>query len=163
MRIELHDTEVDNTKQGTLAATIGKDGSIEYPYQAEMWVQEALGDDNSIRAVLLSDGTVLAVWRKDESKTVFEFKSPHYRGEWVLPIDHEDCPVFDFTGETNADGVDVVESWVTDQFVDDGRKYAIVVREGGVLGIWGGNDADHIEMLVRHPGIDFTLGVPQLH
>jgi hypothetical protein len=163
MIIELHDADIQNAAQGTLAAKIGKDGTVSYTYQAEIWVQEALGDAESVRAVLISSGTVLAVWRKDGDKTVFEFKSPHYRGEWQLPVDHENCSTLYFTAEADADGVALVESWVTDQIEDNECRYAIVVRDGGVLGIWRRNEDGQIDLLARHPAFACTLGVTQPH
>jgi len=68
---ELHDTELNNKKDGTLDAHIGTvHGSIEYEYQAEMWLDEGFArQPHSVRAYFLrGDGTPFAAWRRNPNK-----------------------------------------------------------------------------------------------
>lgn len=90
--LELHDSEQDS-----LSARIGKDGTIEYDYQAEQWVQETAPDRNHqdphpgrwvVRWVLKSpDGSERAVWERPSGDTGLPKLvrvSSDFRGEWVV-------------------------------------------------------------------------------
>lgn len=85
--IELHDNEIHNQAQGTRAGTIGRQGSIEYPYQVEMFVQDVL-DRNWRRAYVKIFNNVVAIFARDvvTGSVSYLFRAKEYGGEWQLPF-----------------------------------------------------------------------------
>jgi hypothetical protein len=88
MIIELHDSEVDNKHEGSLAGRVGREGTIEYAYQGEMWVQEIFGDEPSIvRAYAIIGGEVAVIWHKNSEGVVsYVARSNYWEGQWQLPF-----------------------------------------------------------------------------
>lgn len=82
--IEAHDTEFDNLEDGTLAGIVGRQGTIEYEYQAEQWLGDIAAEGHDFtRAYFLKDGVPIAAWLHDGGG---EFRcigySADYGGAW---------------------------------------------------------------------------------
>lgn len=78
MIIEHHDNEVASDK-GTLLGRAGMGGTIEYPYQAEMWVKDLMG--GSTRRIYVYDTyQVWAVFSQDGPR----YRVPEWTGEWQV-------------------------------------------------------------------------------
>jgi hypothetical protein len=86
MRLEVHDSEVDNKGKGTLVASLKN--PVDYPYQIEMHVIELLQDVETARRFYVFDGmSVFAVYgREDRGKVYYIGRAPEWRGEWELPF-----------------------------------------------------------------------------
>jgi predicted metal-dependent hydrolase len=92
--IELHDDQIDNQKDGTLVAHIGRrHGTIEYAYQVEMHLQDVL-EKKWRRAYLKTGNKVNAIWVRNMKTGAVQYlaRDASYDGEWVLP----------FVGSSNA-------------------------------------------------------------
>lgn len=93
--VELHDADVEDMVQGTLAATIGRRGTVEYAYQVEIHLQDAL-EGHWRRAYLKTGEGVKAVWAHDKATGEVQYlaRSQDYTGEWVLPfVDSPDAQI----------------------------------------------------------------------
>jgi|GEM_PF-1895264 len=65
LTIEFHDTDVINASRGTLLASAGRYGAIEYDFQAEAYMHELTDDGvNFARAYILSESGPRAVWQR---------------------------------------------------------------------------------------------------
>lgn len=78
MIIEHHDDEVGHDR-GTLLGRVGMGGTIEYPYQAEMWVKDLMS--GSTRRIYIYDTyQVFAVFSQDGPR----YLVPEWTGEWKV-------------------------------------------------------------------------------
>ena len=87
--IELHDGEVDNLAEGTLAGTCGRHGGIEYDYQVEMSVQEVIDQGwEWRRAYVVTGERVRVIWMYDKATGEVRYlaRTTSYTGEWQLPF-----------------------------------------------------------------------------
>ncbi len=86
MRLEVHDKEEGNSLAGQV--------SVDYDYQAEMWVQQLITDEknNTTRRysldkfVLVDHEGKRAEWVVDGESVSLTWKSPRFTGEWQLNL-----------------------------------------------------------------------------
>lgn len=144
MIIECHDSEVESPG-GTLFGRAGTGGSIEYPYQAEMWVQEML--TAATCRVYVHDhtlGYVYAVWSRDQNGTLhYVAKAKDWLGEWQLPFLTEarliSTAILGDESHCEIRTLDEGAQWAAEQLLDPTIATAIVVDKDGVLAAWEKN------------------------
>ena len=120
MIVENHDGEVGNN-QYSLLGRAGHDGSIDYPYQAEMWAQLLLDDNVTRRVYVYNRTNVCAVWSRDEQGKLYcVAQAPEWNGEWELSFLYEnksDIAVMKLDSDDyiNATKMDAVKAWATEE------------------------------------------------
>lgn len=140
MIIEFHDDEIENAVQGTLGSRAGINGTIEYAYQAEMWVQE-MRDIPSCpftRVFAISGGQVYAIWKRNTDGTMsYVARSPAHDGEWQLPFVHPGATVVvvAMLGEHVA-SVDDATPWAAEQLRYPNVACATLLDADGVVMAW---------------------------
>ena len=78
MRLELHDNEVGNSLNGRVS-------SIDYDYQAEMWVQDTHNNKLIVRWELHDDKGLRCAWERPDGSAempVITKRSPRFIGGW---------------------------------------------------------------------------------
>lgn len=78
MIVEDHDCQVIRDKS-TLLGRVGMEGSVEYPYQAELWVKNLMGGTNR-RIYVYDTYLVFAVFSESGPR----YRAPEWTGEWRL-------------------------------------------------------------------------------
>lgn len=141
MIIEFHDDEVDDVVRGTLLGRAGAGGTIEYAYQAEMWVQQEMRDVLScpiVRAFAVGCDHVAAVWKRNADGTMsYVARSTTYDGEWQLPYVHPEAAAVAtaMLGE-DAASVDDASRWAVEQFRQRDVACAVLLDAHGVVMAW---------------------------
>lgn len=77
MKLEMHDAEVGNTLSGRV--------TVNYTYQAEMYVQETAERKDLVRWELSDDSGLVCVWERPEGSLEIPSitqRSPRFEGEW---------------------------------------------------------------------------------
>jgi len=137
--IEFHDNEIDNTAQGTLGFRCGHNGTIEFAYQVEMWIQEMFGDHPSItRAYALSNGVVLAAWYRNSDRQMhYVARHPNYDGQWELPhLYPEATKLATATLGREVVSLEDAKLWATAELKRREVACAILLDEVGMLMAW---------------------------
>jgi hypothetical protein len=138
MIVEAHDHEIENVTHGTLVATAGRLGTIEYVYQGEMYVQMMLADKPSARRFYAHEGGVLlAAWARDEQGRVsYIARDPRYGGSWKLPylnpITHE---IIAARLGRDVQDLDEAARWTAAQ-LQNTVATAILFDRDGILAAW---------------------------
>lgn len=167
-RIELHDDETENTEHGTLAATIGRQRGIDYLYQVEMHLHEAIPEGTWRRAYVFTDNDVVCVWHRPPhlspadtleplDSVLHVARSENYSAEWKPEfVDAAATKVttvpFGFAVNTLAKGL----AWAERQLADPSVATAIIMREaevGRIFGAWERSPDGTIVLMSRAPGI----------
>lgn len=138
MIIEFHDNDVGNTSVGTLFGRVGHNGTIDYAYQVEMWVQDTFKDSFPItRAYAIGNGKVYAVWKRDlAGKTFYVARDSGYDGEWQLPNAYPGATeVVTAMLSREVSSIDVAARWAAEQLCD-GVACAVLLDEEGMIAAW---------------------------
>ena len=134
--IELHDADVDDAVQGTLAAHIGRHGTIEYDYQVEMWLQDVL-DHPWRRAYLKTGERIKVIWVRDmvTGETRYLARSQDYTGEWVLPfVGSPDAQIAVGIWGRDASTDEEALAWATRQLTM--AVSAVLLERGEIRAAW---------------------------
>lgn len=160
MKIEFHDGYVNNLLQGTLCAEAGKDGTIEYAYQAEIWVQDILQDPSPITRAFLVDygkdyATVYAVYRRDpDGKLCCVGKRSDYDSEWRLPYSHLGATTIVTAlggNRTDENLIANMEKWAADQLKGI-VSCAVLLDEYGIVAAWERGNHEPV-LIARGPRV----------
>lgn len=141
MIIEFHDDEFDDVAQDTLYSCAGINGTIEYAYQAEMWVQQEMRDASPCpftRAFAVGGGHIYAVWKRNTDGTMsYVARDPTYNGEWQLPYVHPQATAVTtaMLGEDVA-SVNDAARWAAEQFRHPDVACAALLDAHGVVMAW---------------------------
>jgi len=161
--VELHDDEATNAPEGTLAATIGKNG-IDYLYQVEMHLHEHAADSRWRRAYVLQDrATVIAVWARPED-TPTERRTAIDALRHVGRIDNYSAdwkPDFVYPNATNiitghfgydAESLAGATVWAAGKLVED-IATVVMLRGGRVYAAWERGSDGKPELIARAPKV----------
>lgn len=137
MIIEFHDNDTGNA-QGTLCCRVGHKSTVEYAYQAEMWVQDMFHDPSSlVRAYIVDYDSVYAVLKRDPNgKICYVARDPEYNGEWQLPYAYPGATAVAATmlGE-EVKSMDDATRWASEQLRGE-VACAVLLDEHGVVAAW---------------------------
>ena len=133
--VEHHDNKLD--EKGTLIGLVGKEGSVEYAYQAEMWAQELL-NTGTHRVYAYGYRTALAVWAyTDKGDTFYVGHAKGWSGEWQLPFLTDATGVATaIFGQKDIGTMDEAAAWAAGQLAQANIATAVVLDQDGVLAAW---------------------------
>lgn len=152
MVIEFHDDHIENGVDGSLRSFAGRLGTIEYAYQAEMWIQDILGDPNTIRrAYAIGRFFVHAIWAKTpDQKIHYIAKSSLFNGRWELPhLYPERTQLVTILLGREVKSWDDAQQWVIKNFGDDIATIVLFDVEG-LLAAWEKTGDNEVTLIAKN-------------
>jgi len=158
--VEIHDHELDNEKQGTLAATVGRQDGLDYEYQAEQHIIDLAQDSKKhsdpylSRAYILEDGEPIAAWQCHDGVLLCVGHTSGYGGAQRLetPYVHPDRMLLVSTriGSEAPVSPDAHEAWAREQLVG-AVATAVLLNNRGIVFAWERGEADTPVLTARGP------------